>query len=252
MNTLRYLRGRLLSTIPMLVLVGLITFLLIHITPGDPASVVAGDNASPEAIEAARVRLGLDKPFLVQFWNWLTAVLRGDLGTSFTSGKPVTELILERLPTTLSLTAGAILVGLLISVPLGVFAATRRGSWLDRLTIVGTSLGIAAPEFFIGLLLVLVVSLEWGWLPATGYIPFNEDPVEYFRRLTLPCIERENNVEKQHLNHDRTECCRRFDIFLFLFALQFCVYLFDALADKKQAADDQHKVFEGNAMTLHL
>ena len=188
MNTLRYLRGRLLSTIPMLVLVGLITFLLIHITPGDPASVVAGDNASPEAIEAARVRLGLDKPFLVQFWNWLTAVLRGDLGTSFTSGKPVTELILERLPTTLSLTAGAILVGLLISVPLGVFAATRRGSWLDRLTIVGTSLGIAAPEFFIGLLLVLVVSLEWGWLPATGYIPFNEDPVEYFRRLTLPCI----------------------------------------------------------------
>ena len=188
MNTLRYLGERLLSTIPLLVLVGLITFLLIHITPGDPASVVAGDNASPEAIEAARVRLGLDKPFLTQFWVWLTHVLHGDLGTSFTSGKPVTELILERLPTTLSLTAGAILVGLLISVPLGVFAATRRGSWADRLTIFGTSLGIAAPEFFIGLLLVLLVALEWGWLPATGYIPFAEDPLEYFRRLILPCV----------------------------------------------------------------
>ena len=188
MNTFRYLARRLISTIPMLVMVGLITFLLIHITPGDPASVVAGDNASMEAIEAARVRLGLDKPFLVQFWTWLTAVLHGNLGTSFTSGKPVTELILERLPTTLSLTAGAIMIGLLISVPLGVFAAINRGSWADRVTIFGTSLGIAAPEFFIGLLLVLLVALEWGWLPATGYIPFTEDPIEYFRRLTLPSI----------------------------------------------------------------
>ena len=188
MNTLRYLGRRAVSTLPMLVLVGLITFLLIHITPGDPAAVAAGDNASMEAIEAARVRLGLDKPFLVQFWTWLVKVLHGDLGTSFTSGKPVTELIFERLPTTLSLTAGAILIGLLISVPLGVFAAINRGSWADRLTIFGTSLGIAAPEFFIGLLLVLLVALEWGWLPATGYIPFAEDPIEYFRRLTLPCI----------------------------------------------------------------
>ena len=188
MNTLRYLGRRAVSTLPMLVLVGLITFLLIHITPGDPAAVAAGDNASMEAIEAARVRLGLDKPFLVQFWTWLVKVLHGDLGTSFTSGKPVTELIFERLPTTLSLTAGAIVIGLLISVPLGVFAAINRGSWADRLTIFGTSLGIAAPEFFIGLLLVLLVALEWGWLPATGYIPFAEDPIEYFRRLTLPCI----------------------------------------------------------------
>ena len=188
MNTLRYLGWRLISTVPMLVLVGLITFLLIHITPGDPAAVVAGENASVEAIEAARHRLGLDRPFLVQFWHWLTAVLHGDLGTSFTSGKPVTELILDRLPTTLSLTAGATLIGLTAAVPLGVFAATRRGSWADRLTIFGTSLGIAAPEFFIGLLLVLVVALNWGWLPATGYVPFADDPLEYFARLTLPSI----------------------------------------------------------------
>ena len=188
MNTLRYLARRLGSTIPMLVMVGLITFLLIHITPGDPAAVVAGENASQEAIDAARVRLGLDKPFPVQFWHWLAGVLSGDLGTSFTSGKPVTTLIFDRMPITLSLTAGATLIGLLIAVPLGVFAATQRGSWLDKTTIFGTSLGIAAPEFFIGLLLVLLVALEWGWLPATGYIPFEEDPVEWLRRLTLPSI----------------------------------------------------------------
>ena len=188
MNTFRYLYRRLGSTLPMLVMVGLITFLLIHITPGDPAAVVAGENASQEAIDAARHRLGLDQPFLVQFWHWLVAVLHGDLGTSFTSGKPVTELIFDRMPITLSLTAGATLIGLLIAVPLGVFAATKRGSWLDKVTIFGTSLGIAAPEFFIGLLLVLLVALELGWLPATGYIPFEEDPVEWARRLTLPSI----------------------------------------------------------------
>jgi len=188
MNALRYLGKRAVSTVPMLLLVGLITFLLIHITPGDPASVVAGENASDAAIEDARRRLGLDQPFLVQFWTWLGNVLQGDLGTSFTSGKPVTELIMDRMPTTLSLTAGATLIGLLIAVPLGVFAATQRGSWLDRVTIFGTSLGIAAPEFFIGLLLVLVVALHLGWLPATGYIPFSEDPAEWALRLILPSI----------------------------------------------------------------
>jgi peptide/nickel transport system permease protein len=188
MNALRYLGRRAISTIPMLLLVGLITFLLIHITPGDPAAVVAGENASEAAIEEARHRLGLDQPFLMQFWTWLVKVLHGDLGTSFTSGKPVTELIFDRLPVTLSLTTGATLIGLLIAIPLGVFAATKRGSWLDRVTILGTSLGIAAPEFFIGLLLVLVVALQWGILPATGYIPFSEDPVEWLLRLTLPSI----------------------------------------------------------------
>ncbi len=188
MNALRYLGRRAVSTVPMLVLVGLITFLLIHITPGDPAAVVAGENASLEAIEDARRRLGLDKPFPVQFWNWLMAVLSGDLGTSFTSGKPVTELIFDRMPVTLSLTAGATLIGLLIAIPMGVFAATRRGSWMDRVTILGTSLGIAAPEFFIGLLLVLLIALQWGLLPATGFVPFSEDPVEFFLRLTLPSI----------------------------------------------------------------
>ncbi len=188
MNTLLYLCRRIAATIPILVLVGLITFLLIHLTPGDPAAVVAGENASLEAIEAARHRMGLDQPFLVQFWHWLTAVVVGDLGTSFTSGRPVTELIFDRLPITLSLTAGSTLIGVGLALPLGVFAAIKRGSYLDRITIFSTSLGIAAPEFFIGLLLVLVVALNWGWLPATGYIPFNQDPLEYFARLTLPSL----------------------------------------------------------------
>lgn len=188
MNALRYIWRRVISTIPMLVLVGLITFLLIHITPGDPAAVVAGENASLEAIEEARHRLGLDQPFLVQFFHWLVAVLHGDLGTSFTSGKPVTELILDRLPITLSLTTGATLIGLLIAIPLGVFAATQRNSWLDRTTIFFTSLGIAAPEFFIGLLLVLLVALELNLLPATGYTPFADDPLDWAARLVLPSI----------------------------------------------------------------
>ena len=189
MNSLIVLSaGAWFATLPMLVLVGLITFLLIHLTPGDPAAVVAGENASAAAIEEARHRLGLDQPFLLQFWHWLVKVLGGDLGTSFTSGRPVTELIMDRMPITLSLTAGATLIGLVISVPLGVFAAIQRDSWLDRTTIFTTSLGIAAPEFFIGLLLVLLLALELGWLPATGYIPFAEDPLEWLLRLILPSL----------------------------------------------------------------
>lgn len=188
MSTWRYLGQRLISTVPMLVLVGLITFLLIHLTPGDPASVVAGENASLAAIEEARHRLGLDQPFLVQFWHWLVNVVQGDLGTSFTSGRKVTALILDRMPVTLSLTAGATLIGLVIAIPCGVFAALHRGSWIDRGTILLTSLGIAAPEFFIGLLLVLVVALELGLLPATGYIPFADDPLEWLQRLILPSL----------------------------------------------------------------
>lgn len=186
MNTILYVGRRVLSAIPILALVGLITFLLIHLTPGDPAAVVAGENATAEAIEAARHRLGLDRPFLLQFWAWLSGVMVGDLGTSFTSGRPVVSLIFDRLPITLSLTAGSTLIGIGIAVPLGVLAALKRNSWADRLIIITTSMGIAAPEFFIGLLLVLVVALNMGLLPATGYVPFTEDPVEWLRRLTLP------------------------------------------------------------------
>jgi peptide/nickel transport system permease protein len=188
MSTLLFLGRRVLSTIPILVLVGLITFLLIHLTPGDPAAVVAGDNASAEAIEAARHRLGLDKPFLMQFGAWLSGVVVGDLGTSFTSGRPVVSLIFDRLPITLSLTAGSTLIGIGIAVPMGVLAALKRNSWVDRLIITTTSMGIAAPEFFIGLLLVLVVALNMGLLPATGYVPFADDPVEWLRRLILPSL----------------------------------------------------------------
>ena len=188
MKAFAFLARRLLSTLPMLLLVGLITFLMIHLTPGDPAAVVAGDNASLEAIEAARQRLGLNAPLPVQFWHWLVAVVHGDLGTSFTSGRPVTRLILERLPITLSLTFGATLIGLVVAIPLGIFAAVQRDSWLDRLTVFTTSLGIAAPEFFIGLLLVLLFAIELGWLPATGYVPFWDDPVEWARRLILPSL----------------------------------------------------------------
>jgi peptide/nickel transport system permease protein len=188
MSTLLFLGRRILSAVPILVLVGLITFLLVHLTPGDPAAVVAGDNASAEAIEAARHRLGLDRPFLMQFWTWLSGVAVGDLGTSFTSGRPVVSLIFDRLPITLSLTAGSTLIGIGIAVPMGVLAALNRNSWADRLIIITTSMGIAAPEFFIGLLLVLVVALNMGLLPATGYVPFAEDPVEWVRRLILPSV----------------------------------------------------------------
>ena len=134
MSTLFYLGRRIIGTLPILVLVGLITFLLIHLTPGDPAAVVAGENASAEAIAAARHRLGLDQPFLVQFWHWLAGVLHGDLGTSFTSGRPVTALIFDRLPITLSLVASvqAVAIALGIGLPLGLISG-YVGGWVDTI-----------------------------------------------------------------------------------------------------------------------
>ena len=173
----------------MLVLVGSHHIPADPLTPGDPASVVAGDNASLEAHRGSTPSAGSRSTFPGAVLALARhGCLHGDLGTSFTSGKPVTELILDRMPITLSLTTGATLDR----------AADRHAAWRvcrDAAWFLGrpdddlrTSLGIAAPEFFIGLLLVLLIALELGWLPATGYVPFIEDPLEYFARLILPSL----------------------------------------------------------------
>lgn len=203
MAFVRFLARRVVSTLPVLVIVALLTFLMLELTPGDPASVVAGADASAEQIEAARERLGLDRPLSRRFTDWAGNVVRGDLGESFTSGVPVLESIVGRLPITLSLTVGALLVGLLVSIPAGIFAAMKSGSWLDRFTIFNTSLGISSPEFFIGLLAILVFSLTFGWFPATGYVPMSEGVGEWLLRLTLPSLTLGVGVAAELTRHVR-------------------------------------------------
>jgi peptide/nickel transport system permease protein len=185
---LRLLAWRLLLMVPIIVLVSFMVFGLILLVPGDPAITLAGPNATEERVEAIRENLGLNDPVLQQYGRWVGGAIQGDLGESMFSGRSVTQSIAERLPVTLSLAAAALLIALLIAVPAGIVAATNRGRPVDSAATVGASLGLAMPSFWLGLVLVLLFSLWLGWLPATGYVPFEEDPGEWVRHLVLPAL----------------------------------------------------------------
>lgn len=179
---------RLVATLPVLLIVAFGVFLLLHLSPGDPAVAILGVDATAEELEAVRERLGLNDPFVVQFGVWASQTLRGDLGTSLFSSQAVTDAIKPRLPITLSLTLGAVLVALLIAIPSGIFAATRPNTRADRAVMLGASLGISMPNFLVGFLLIHFVSLRLGWLPASGYVAFGVDPTLWLRHMILPSV----------------------------------------------------------------
>ena len=185
----QFARRRLTTAIPLLVIVSFIVFFLLHLSPGDPAARAAGgSDALPADIIAARERLGLNEPLHIQYLEWLRGLVVLDLGTSLFSSRPVTEAIASALPVTLSLTFGAVVVALLIAIPTGILAARRQGGALDRLIMIGASLGIALPNFFVGLMLVLVFALTVRWFPATGYVDLLTDPWRWLQHMTLPWI----------------------------------------------------------------
>jgi peptide/nickel transport system permease protein len=146
-----------------------VVFLILRLTPGDPAAVIAGNNASGDDIARIREQLGLSKPLLAQFWIWLSSALHGDLGYSFYLNKPVTELIAQRIEPTLSLAAGTMLLAVLISVPMGTLAAWRMGGWLDRVLSGFSVAGFSVPVFVIGYVLIYLFSVKLHWLPVQGY-----------------------------------------------------------------------------------
>jgi peptide/nickel transport system permease protein len=160
---------RLLALIPVLFTVAVIVFLILRLTPGDPAAVIAGNNATNEDIDRIREQLGLTKPLLTQFGIWLSGVVQGDLGYSFYLGKPVTELIAQRIEPTLSLAVGTMLISVLVAVPLGTLAAWRMGGWLDRILSGFAVAGFSVPVFVIGYILIYIFAIELQWLPVQGY-----------------------------------------------------------------------------------
>lgn len=166
---LRFLAQRLLAVIPVLLVVAVIVFLILRLTPGDPAAVIAGNSATNEDIERIREQLGLTKPILAQFWIWFSGVLKGDLGFSFFQNKPVIELIAQRIEPTLSLAAGTLVLAVSIAVPLGTLAAWRMGGWLDRLLSGFSVAGFSIPVFVIGYVLIYIFSIKLQWLPVQGY-----------------------------------------------------------------------------------
>ena len=166
---LKFLLQRLLALIPVLFTVAVIVFLILRLTPGDPAAVIAGNNATNEDIDRIREQLGLTKPLLAQFGIWLSGVVQGDLGYSFYLGKPVTELIAQRIEPTLSLAVGTMLISVLVAVPLGTLAAWRMGGWLDRMLSGFAVAGFSVPVFVIGYVLIYIFAIELQWLPVQGY-----------------------------------------------------------------------------------
>jgi peptide/nickel transport system permease protein len=169
-------------------LVAVAAFLLVHLVPGDPALVMLGSDASPQQIQTLRTQLGLDRPLPEQFVIWVREVMRGNLGESFFLGRPVTRALLERLPATLQLALLSLLFALLIGIPTGLLAAVRQNTLWDQCVMAVAIGGVSVPSFWLGLALILVFSVQLGWLPSGGYAPLWQEPWQGLRSLILPAV----------------------------------------------------------------
>jgi peptide/nickel transport system permease protein len=183
-----YVLRRLLATIPVMLIVAVLVFLMLRLTPSDPAAIIAGDNATSEQVAEIRKRLGLDQPIATQFYIWTARMLQGDLGESFFFKKTVVELILERLEPTLSLALVTIVLAVLIAVPLGTLAAWRHGGWLDNIVMGFSVLGFSVPVFVVGYLLIYVFAIQLNWLPVQGYQRIGLGVGGWLLRLVLPAL----------------------------------------------------------------
>ncbi len=183
-----YILRRLLTMIPVLLLVSVLVFSLIHLIPGDPAVSILGEEATPQAVAALRAKLGLDQPIPVQYAKWLGSVLRGDLGRSIRSNQPVGEAIAERLPVTIELAILSIAISLSIAIPAGIVAAMRRNSVLDAGSTFVALLGVSLPNFFLAILLILVFGVQLQVLPPFGYQPITQGLGGNLQRMILPAI----------------------------------------------------------------
>jgi peptide/nickel transport system permease protein len=185
---LLYILRRLAATIPVMLVVAVLVFLMLRLTPGDPAAIIAGDNANAEQIALIRDRLGLDRPILTQFAIWIGRVLQGDFGESFFFKKTVAELILGRLEPTLALALCTIAVAVAVAVPLGVLAAYKQGTAIDRIVMGFSVLGFSVPVFVIGYALIYIFAIKLAWVPVQGYQPLAQGLGGFLQRLILPSL----------------------------------------------------------------
>ncbi len=183
-----YFVKRVLATIPVMGVVALFVFSLLYISPGDPAAIIAGDIATDEDIARIRANLGLDQPYLVRFGAWLWALAHGDLGVSIFTNLPVSLLIAQRIEPTLALTLCTLVVTVLVAVPVGVIAAWRAGTWVDRVVMGFSVLGFSLPVFVFAYLLIMLFSIQLGWLPVQGYVSIREGWWPFLRHMILPSV----------------------------------------------------------------
>lgn len=183
-----YVVRRIVATVPVMAVVALFVFSLLYIAPGDPAAVIAGDQATPDDVERIRQSLGLDRPFLVRFGEWSWQILHADLGTSIFTNLPVTTMIGQRIEPTLSLMVITLLLSVSIAVPIGVIAAWKAGSWIDRGFMAFAVFGFSVPVFVVGYILAYVFALQLEWLPVQGYTPLSAGLWPWFENLILPSV----------------------------------------------------------------
>ena len=179
---------RIAATIPVMAVVALFVFLMLRLRPGDPAAVIAGDYASPEDIAKIRTQLGLDQPIIVQFSTWVWSLMQGNLGISIFSNLPVTKLIAQRLEPTLMLSLTTLIFAVVVAVPMGVIAAWKAGTWVDRLIMIFAVFGFSVPVFVLGYMMIFSFSMELGILPVQGYKSPFDDFWQFVRHITLPTI----------------------------------------------------------------
>ncbi len=185
---LGYLLRRVLAAIPVMGVVALVVFLLLRLTPGDPAAVLAGDNASPAQLERIRASLGLNEPLYIQFFTWINKLLHGDLGVSLISNVPVLKMIGQRVEPSISIALATIILAVAVAVPLGVIAAWKQGTWIDRFVMGLSVLGFSVPVFVIGYVLIQVFAINLHWLPVQGFKSITSGFGPFFERIILPTL----------------------------------------------------------------
>lgn len=200
---LRFLARRLALAVPTLVLASMIIFALQQLLPGDTATALSGEERDPEVIAFIRAKYHLDRPLPVRYAYWAAGVVQGDLGESIRLQKPVIELVREKLPVTLELACLAMLVALVIGVPMGILSAVRPGTWIDGLANGVALWGLSVPNFWLGILMILLFSVQLGWLPASGYVPPGESFSENLRSMAMPAFVLGNAIAAVMMRHTR-------------------------------------------------
>ncbi|MEQ8367624.1 MAG: ABC transporter permease [Roseicyclus sp.] len=201
---LAFIGRRLLVAIPTIILISIFVFTLQKLLPGDPVLAMAGEERDPELIELLRERYRLNDPLPMQYLYWVGNALRGDLGISLRTNQPVLELIGEKLPVTIQLAVMALVIAIFIGVPAGVLSAYKKGTWIDWLANVVALSGLSVPNFWLGIMMILLVSVKLGWLPASGYQPFSEDPLQSLRTMLMPAFVLGTAIAATLMRHTRS------------------------------------------------
>lgn len=201
---LAFLARRLLIAIPTIFLISVFVFGMQKLLPGDPILVMAGEERDPEVIALLREKYRMNDPIPVQYMAWAGNALRGDLGVSLRTQQPVVELIAEKLPVTIQLAVMALIIAMAIGIPAGVISAYKKGTWVDWIVNVVALSGLSVPNFWLGIMLILLVSVKLGWLPASGYQPFTEDPVQSIRVMLMPAFVLGTAIAATLMRHTRS------------------------------------------------